>query len=94
MYVVVIHEINDLEAMMSRGESLGDPRNAPPGVRPRQFFPSVDGSRATCLWEADSVDAVRDYTDSTLGDSSENSYFEINSQHATGLPEAAAAPQA
>ena len=91
MYIGVVHRVKDPQAMLSRGEGLGDPANAPPGVRPRQFFPSKDLSAATCLWEADSVDAVRAYIDGTLGDSSENSYFEINTEYAQGLPAEAAA---
>lgn len=90
MYVAVVHDVKDPQAMFSRGEGLSDPSNAPPGVQPRQFFPSKDLSAATCLWEADSVEAVQDYIDSTLGDSSENQYFEISTEHAQGLPEQAA----
>jgi len=37
------------------------------------------------------VDAVRDYIDSTLGDSSDNAYFEVNMEYAQGLPEPATA---
>jgi hypothetical protein len=77
--------------MRSRGQSLAEPSNAPAGVRPRHFHPSRDLSAATCLWEADSVDAVREYIDSTLGDSSDNSYFEVDTEHAQGLPEKATA---
>ena len=91
MYVAVVHRIKDPQAMLSRGEGLADASNAPPGVTPHQFLPSTDLSAATCLWEAGSVGAVRDYIDSTLGDSSDNSYFEVSTQHALGLPEPATA---
>ena len=91
MYVAVVHRINDPQAMLSRGEGLGDPSNAPPGVIPRQFCPSKDLSAATCVWEAGSVDAVRDHIDSVLGDSSDNTYFEINTEYSLGLPEPATA---
>lgn len=91
MYVAVIHRVKDPQAMLSRGEALADPSNAPPGVVPRQFCPSKDLFAATCVWEAGSVHAVRDYIDSTLGDSSDNSYFEINAEYALGLPEPATA---
>lgn len=90
MYVAVVHHINDPEAMLSRGDRLADPSKAPPGVVPRQFCPSKDLSAATCVWEGDSLEAVREYIDSTLGEASENTYFEINTQHAQGLPEPAA----
>lgn len=87
MYVAIVHQVKDAQAFLSRGERLADPSNAPPGVVPRQFCPSTDLSTATCVWEAGSVDAARDYADSTLGDSSENTYFEINTEYALGLPE-------
>ena len=89
MFVAVVHRIKDPRAMLSRGEELADPSNAPPGVVPRQFCPSNDLSTATCIWEAGSVDAVRDHIDSTLGDASDNTYFEINTEYALGLPEPA-----
>ena len=91
MYVGVMHQVKDPDAMLSRGQGLSDPSNAPSGVVPLQFCPSTDLSVATCVWEADSVDAVRDYVDGTLGDSSENSYFEISTERAQGLPTQAAA---
>jgi hypothetical protein len=84
MYVAVVHRIKDPQARLSRGESLADASNAPPGVTPRRFLPSTDLSAATCLG-GDSVDAVRDYIDSTLGDSSDNSYFEVSTQHVVHL---------
>jgi hypothetical protein len=90
VYVAVVHRVKDPQAMLSRGERLADPSSAPPEVVPRQFCPSKDLSAATCLWESGSVDAVRDYIDSTLGDSSDNTYFEINAEYAIGLPERAA----
>ena len=91
MFVGVMHRIKDPKAMVERGESLGDPANAPPGVVGHQFCPSTDLSVATCLWEGDSVDAVRDYIDGTLGDASENSYFEVSTERAMELPQQAAA---
>ena len=87
MFVVVQHRIKDPEAMFSRGENLVE--DAPPGVRARQFYPSVDLSEATCLWDAPTVAAVKEYIEETLGDSSENSYFEVSTEQALGLPEPA-----
>ena len=90
MHVVVQHRINDPERFFS-----GDPQeiaeSGPSGVRGRQFFPSTDRTTAVCLWEGDSIDAVRDYVDSLTGDSSQNTYFEVNTEYAMGLPEAASA---
>ena len=91
MYVVVQHEFNDPRTAFSRGEKLIKNQDAPTGVRGLQFYPSRDGSVATCLWEADSVESVQKYVDSTLGDSSVNTCYEVNPDQAfaerpLGLP--------
>jgi hypothetical protein len=82
MYVVVLHEIRDPETAFSRGERLQTGEGAPPAVRVLQFYPSTDGSAVTCLWEAGSVDDVQRYVDSTLGDSSVNTCYEVHAGQA------------
>lgn len=78
MYVVVQHRIIDRELAFSRGEKLIRNEDAPSGVRGLQFYPSTDGSAVVCLFEAPSVESVQSYVDSTLGEASENSCFEVN----------------
>jgi len=82
MYVVVQHRFKNPEIAFARGERLIRNEAAPTGVKGLQFYPSRDGSAATCLWEAPSVDVVQRYVDSTLGDSSENSCYEVASEKA------------
>lgn len=84
MFVSVIHRISKPDDFAERGEELTSA--APPEVKPLQFFPSTDGSKAVCLWEADSIEAARDYIDGTLGDASAQDYFAIEERYATGLP--------
>ena len=90
MNIVVLHRITDPEkfASMSAEEVA---KGGPPGTQVRQFFPADDASSAVCLWEADSIDAVRDYLDPATEGVAENTYFEVDSQRAMGLPEPAAA---
>jgi hypothetical protein len=95
MYVVVQHQIRDPETAFARGEKLIKNEGAPAGVRGLQFYPSTDGSAVTCLWEADSVEAIQQYVDSTLGDSSVNTCYEVDGEQAfaerpSGLPAAPA----
>ena len=90
MQVVVQHRISDPEEFFS-ADAQEVAENAPSGVQARQFFPSQDRSTAVCLWEGDSIDAVRSYVDSVTGDSSQNTYFEVDAELAMGLPEAATA---
>lgn len=89
MFIVVEHSIRDAPAAFARGQSLLEGRGAPAGVRVREFYPSSDQSAVICLWEGNSLDEVRDYVDATLGDSSENLYFQVDAQQAVGLPEPA-----
>ena len=82
MYVAVYHHFKDPQVAFSRGEKLIRNEGAPPGVRGLQFYPSRDGSAAACLWEAASVGDVQRYVDSTLGDSSENTCWEVDAENA------------
>ena len=95
MYVVVHHTIKDPETAFARGEKLVKNDGAPAGARGLQFFPAADGSAVSCLWEAESVESIQQYVDSTLGDAAQNTCFEVNTAQSfadpTGLPERAAA---
>ena len=91
MYVVVQHRITDPQTAFSRGEKLIQSEGAPPGARALQFYPSTERSAVTCLWEAESVEAIQQYVDSTLGDSSQNTCYEVDGDQAfaerpLGLP--------
>jgi hypothetical protein len=69
-----------------------DPAAIPAGVKLHSVYPRGDGSRAVCVWEADSFDSVRDVVDGATGDVSRNEFYEVDAQHAgaTGLPASAA----
>ena len=95
MYVVVQHHIKDPEVAFPRGEKLIKGDGAPAGARALQFYPSRDGSAVSCLWEAESVEVIQQYVDDTLGDSSENTCYEVDPEKAfaerpLGLPQSAA----
>jgi hypothetical protein len=80
VYVVAQHHFTDPAVAFARGERLIKNEGAPDGVRGLQFYPSRDGSVATCLWEAPSVQAVQEYVDSTLGDASDNDCYEVDAE--------------
>ncbi|HEX6238870.1 MAG TPA: hypothetical protein VFZ68_16845 [Acidimicrobiales bacterium] len=89
MYVIAQHRVVDPEAFFADIPAVA--AKAPPGVHPRMFCPSADRATAVCLWQADSIEAVRDYLDDVSAGASENSYFEVGAEHALGLPEVARA---
>ena len=84
MYVVAKHQIEDAERFLALSQIAAE--QAPPGVYGRQFYPSRDRTEAVCLWEADSLETVRDYLDSLVGEASENAYFQVGTDHAIGIP--------
>jgi hypothetical protein len=95
MYVIVQHQFTDPPTAFARGDKLIKNEGAPEGVRGLQFYPSRDGTAATCLWEAESVESVQEYVDSTLRDASVNTCYEVDAKQAfarqpLGLPESVA----
>jgi hypothetical protein len=82
MHIAVIHQISDPEKFWgTAGES-----ELPEGITLNSALPNADGSRAVCLWKAESVDAVKQLVEDTVGDVSSNEFFEINAENARGLP--------
>ena len=82
MYVVVEHQIKNPEVAFVRGERLIKAQGAPPATRVLQFYPSRDRSSVVCLWDAPSVETVQEYVDAALGDSSQNTCWEVETDHA------------
>jgi hypothetical protein len=90
MRVVVRHEITDSEKFSSM-DAGAVAEGAPSGAQLRQFFAAQDASAADCLWEADSIDKLREYLDPATAGVTKNTYFEVDEATAVGLPAAAAA---
>ena len=91
MYVVVQHHIKNPETAFPRGQRLISGEGAPEQVKVLQFYPSLDLTEVTCLWESDSVGSVQDWVDTTLGDSSDNVCYPVAADRAfaerpLGLP--------
>ena len=84
MYIVTQHEIKDRDRFWAVGPQLVGEK-APVGV-----FPSHDKTEAVCLFEAASIDTLRDFLDPLVGDAGENRYFAVDPGSAVGLPERAA----
>jgi hypothetical protein len=86
-YFVAIHDVSDPERFW--GGALAAMRQGlPEGLRIHHVFPQEDGTRAVCLWEAASIDTVRQAVEGGAGDSSRNEFFEVDPNHPAvrGLP--------
>jgi hypothetical protein len=84
MYVAVTHEISDPEKFMSN--IVATVKNLPDGVRAHQGLVNPTGTKASCLWEADSIQHVRDVIEGAVGAFSTNEYFEVDEKTSVGLP--------
>lgn len=96
MHAVIHHTINDSakwDQSTQRIMSMIQQQTMPKGLKPLEYLPSVDGSKAVCVWESDSLKTLKEFVErETTG--ARNDYFEVKDENAIGLPkgeEAAAA---
>lgn len=85
MIIVVYHTINAPDKFWaSAQESL--PKLPEAGVnRVIQVMPNNDMTKATCLWEAESMEALDSYLRSKVSDWSSESYYELKADAAMGV---------
>ena len=88
MFVVVEHTITDADAFFKAAARVAE---APSGIKGLQFFPSISEDRAVCLWQADSIEALKGFLEPLSAQSSHNTYYEVNSTKSMGLPKFSAA---
>ena len=82
MYVLVQHTISDPAAFWN----AADPRTLSPEVKLHHTFPTPDGTRAVCIWEAQSVDAVRNLLEPLVGRVSRNEDFPVENRDGFAKP--------
>lgn len=84
MFVAVQHTIKDPEKFWAKAGEIAP--NLPSHVKLHQCFPTKDGKRGICIWEGDSVSAVKTYLEQQVSDVSSNDYFEVENKDAIALP--------
>jgi hypothetical protein len=88
MFIVVEHTITDPDAFFGLAARVAE---APSGIKALQFLPSIGKDRAVCLWQANSVDALKGFLERLSAQSSRNTYYAVDSTKAMGLPNLVAA---
>lgn len=83
MFIAIEHDIHDAAKFQECAERVFP---LPTGLHVHMFLPAKDLSRATCLYEAESLERLQDHVDGTLGASSTQYYFLVAEDHAMGLP--------
>lgn len=86
MYILVRHTISDPDTMWARArQSLP---SLPAHLKLHHSIPTPDGKTAVCIWEAASIDTLREYLDPMLGSSAKNEYLEVVNKEGVALPSA------
>ena len=89
MHVSVHHAITDPQKWEQATRKIMakvEQGQVPQGMKGLMYLPSTDGRSADCLWEAQSVDALKSFLDREIGTAARNDYVKINTQAAFGLP--------
>jgi hypothetical protein len=89
MYVGIHHTIADPKKWEEATSKIGpmvEEGRLPKGLRAVFYLPSTDGRRADCVWEADSVENLKRFLDPLTVAAARNEYFQIDVEHAFGLP--------
>jgi hypothetical protein len=84
MFVLVHHTVTDPDTFWPTAQAaLSD---MPAGLTLHHCLAGKDGVRATCLWEAESVEAVRSFLEPVIGPSSRNEYSEAENRDGIAVP--------
>ena len=79
---MVQHAISEPAAFWN----AADPRSISPDAKFHHTFPTSDGTHAVCIWEAASVDALRNILEPLIGSISRNEYFAVENREGFARP--------
>jgi len=83
MYVIIQHNITSPAKFW---EIVKGVTSVPAGMKLHSTLPSGDGKKAVCIWQAPSVESVKNFVEPAVGTLSSNEYFDVNESGAMGLP--------
>jgi hypothetical protein len=82
VYIVAVHDVSSPEKFWAAVQAA----QIPEGVKLHNVLPNSSGSRAVCLWEADTQGTVENLVQDAVGEFSRNVFFEVDAGTAVGLP--------
>lgn len=80
MFIAIQHEITDPELFWHQASTAF--ANPPAGMRLHTAFVNEQENLCQCMWEAESIDQLREYLETELTDSSVNTYYEVDPDRA------------
>jgi hypothetical protein len=82
------HDVRDWDRFNSMGDDIE--KQAPQGFKSIAYYPNREHNAAVCVWQADSLQNLRQYLDQRCSGLCANDYYQIDEQYAIGLPKVAA----
>ena len=82
MYIMVQHSISEPATFWN----AADPNTISPKLKLHHTFPTPNGTRAVCIWEAASVDELRNQLEPLLSHMSRNEYFPVENREGFARP--------
>lgn len=89
MFVSVIHRITDPDRFFAMASDTA--QQLPSDLRLPQYVSSADRSTTVCLWEAPSVERVREFLEPLTAGICKNEYAQVDAALSSGLPAATVA---
>jgi hypothetical protein len=89
MIISVHHIINNpdrWEQATKRIMALSEHGDLPKGLKGLMFLPAMDGHKADCVWEANSLETLQGFLGREIGSGATNEYFQVDDASAFGLP--------
>jgi hypothetical protein len=82
MYIVAIHTISNPEKFWTAAKTLAVPSH----IKLHTVFPSTDGAKGMCLWQAESLGAMKQFLEPVTNGVASNEYMVVADANAVGLP--------
>ena len=84
MYILVQHAVSDPAAVWQRAQEAVP--TIPASFKLHHSFPSPDGRKAVCIWEAASIESLKTFLDPMMGAGAQNQYVEVVNKEGIALP--------
>ena len=82
MYIVAIHTISNPEKFWTAARTLSVPAH----IKLHTVFPSTDGAKGMCLWQAESLATMKQFLEPVTSGVASNEYMVVADTSAVGLP--------
>jgi hypothetical protein len=82
MYIVAIHTISNPEKFWTAAKTLSVPAH----IKLHTVFPSTDGAKGICLWQAESLAVMKQFLEPVTSGVASNEYMVVADANAVGLP--------